>query len=143
MSPSDREVFHIPVPHVPEYWPRVRAYLQGALDRSVPGWEIGDVYNGLLQETLQLWVVFHGKEVEAALVTEIAQYPRGRLCRYFLIGGKNAPKWTALAEEKIDLWAREIGCFGVTATGRKGWKRHLPKWRICGTSYIKEFDDGK
>ena len=82
----------------------------------------------------QLWT-----DADAAMVTEIITYPKGRTLRIWLAGGtyEGVRRCEAAAIE----WAkREYGCRAVELTGRVGWRRRLKDYRERAVCMWKEIE---
>ena len=63
--------------------------------------------------------------MESAVVTEVAQYPQKRICRYFLAGGSNMNNWLEPIQTEIEKFAKLNNCQAIEVAGRKGWARKL------------------
>lgn len=73
---------------------------------------------------LQLWCHFGGEKMDAAAVTEIADYPKRRVCMIVLLGGEGLPNWLPYLET-IEAWAKEKGAHVLRIEGREEWARVL------------------
>ena len=85
-----------------------------------------------LFQRMQLWVVgdvpegFEEADIQAAIVTELVEYPHLRACRYVLIAGIDVDQWIAV-DEVITEWARSKGCSLIEGAGRSGWKTRVQR----------------
>lgn len=80
---------------------------------------------------------------DAAIVTEMLDYPNLRAVNYWLVAGRLAP---ALAlQGRIDAWARAQGATVACAVGRPGWSRVLAPygWEAWGVAYRKPLGEGE
>jgi hypothetical protein len=119
-------------------WPQVRAFIDAALVRTGGRFLAGDVLDLLLNGKVRLWVSWNDeeKQVDAAIVTEIIQYPRLRELRIWLVGGRNMKAWFADAEALIAEFARDKGCAMMASGGRHGWLRVIgAEWRQTGPTW--------
>jgi len=68
-------------------------------------------------------------------ITEIQVFPRRKNLHCFIVAGKMAPV-LELQQEMI-AFARAHGCGSLSATGRFGWERVLPKqgWKKMHTAF--------
>lgn len=99
-----------------EDWERCKAWIAAALVHARGTHELEDVESGIADGTYQFWP---GKN--AAIVSEIIQYPRLRALNFWLIGGDlNELKDM---EPSITDWAKAAGCSRVMGVGRKGFER--------------------
>ena len=107
-------------------WEDVEKLLKKALDDCYTS---QDIYNGLTQDRFQLFISWEKFKVESAVVTEIAAYPRKKICRYFLAGGKNMDNWVNPIQETIEKFAKKNGCQEIEVAGRKGWLKKLKGYK--------------
>jgi hypothetical protein len=70
-----------------------------------------------------IWVCEVDGGIEAAVATEVKQYPRRRVLEIMFTGGHNMAAWIKPLVEAIDRHAREAGCSHVATCGRPGWIR--------------------
>lgn len=59
----------------------------------------------------------------AAIVTQLIDEPRQRVCHFWLAAGELGPV-IALSHKVIE-WAKANGCVRATLAGRKGWVKAL------------------
>lgn len=88
-----------------------------------------NVRQSLMSGSAQLWVQWFEGNVEAALVTEFKDFPRGLWLNIWLFGAQPEKANEDEFEKHIFKFADENGCVGITDIGRKGWKKrhaHLP-----------------
>jgi len=99
-----------------------------------------DVLNSLINGKMQLWISWSRKKkkVEAAIVTEIVDYPQKRACRYFLAGGDNMKSWFKKMKNEIEQWAKLNKCHRIELVGRKGWSRWLKDYTPKHIVLVKE-----
>jgi len=83
-----------------------------------------DILKGLIFDKFQLFISWENK-VESAVITEVAQYPQKKICRYFLAGGNNINNWLEPIQETIEKFAKHNNCNSIEVAGRKGWARKL------------------
>lgn len=70
-----------------------------------------------------IWVCETDAGIEAAVATEVKQYPRRRVLEIMFTGGRNMAAWLRPLVRAIDQHARETGCSHVATVGRPGWIR--------------------
>lgn len=101
----------------------VRPLLQPALDHAGDH-EWRDVAQRIGNKTAQLWLAINGEEIVGACVTEVTRRRGEKWFNYWLIGGAVASvmaEW----EPALSATSLEVGCVGVTLTGRPGWERAI------------------
>lgn len=122
-------------------WPHARPFIAAALTRDGGGrYEPADILAALLRGVVRLWISWNdtSKRVEAAVVTEIIDYPRLRELRLWLVGGGNLAAWGRPMRDLLEEFARNQGCHVVTGGLRKGWLRiGGPGWRQTGITFEK------
>lgn len=104
---------------VDNWWPHVRDFIN-----KVPytAQSEDDVLGELRTGANQLWVVVDGS-VKLALITEVQQFPKERICVMFLAGGDGS--YAQPLAETVEQWAKEFGCDAVEIYGRPGWEKVL------------------
>lgn len=134
----------VPVEHVAALWPHVREYIASVLKRDGSGrFETSDILAALLRGEAKLWVAWNNdrQTADAAIITEIIQYPRLSECRIWIVGGRPGTfkSWVFAARDMIEAYARAHGCAFVSGAMRKGWIRiGGPGWRESGSTYDKD-----
>ena len=102
-------------------WNEVEPLIKKALDDCYTS---NDILKGLINNSFQLFISWNDK-VECAVVTEVAQYPQKKICRYFLAGGNNMENWLEPIQQEIEKFAKHNICNSVEVAGRKGWSKKL------------------
>lgn len=82
------------------------------------GHSLGDVLELVSDEKAQIW-----EAPNAVLVTQVHEYPKGRVLHFWLAGG-DLDEVVKLSHTAMD-WGRSVGCVRATLTGRRGWKKVL------------------
>ena len=144
MAECDRRqdlVTPIPSYYITAIWPRVVDLLIPALKRFDSGYSVEDVLHALQGSDMQLWVA---GEYEGAVVTQIIKFPQFKTCRVFAAGGGGMEVWMDEMEDRIETWARELGCKYLTGGGRRGWMRMGERrgWKTVGVEMSKEIANG-
>ncbi len=131
----------VPIAHVEALWPQVKPFIVRVLDRDEVGrYRPVDVLRSILDGTTRLWVSWNPDEkaVEAAVVTEIIQFPRVKELRIWIVGGNNMRAWVYEMRDMIEAFARSEGCVVMVGGLRPGWLRiGGPGWVKTGISYEK------
>ncbi len=100
----DNIITRVPVEDVEFIWSQVSPLLEKALDET---YKIDDIFYGLSNNRMQLFISWNNNKVESAVVTEIAAYPQAKILRYFLAGGTNLNNWLERIQNKIEEFAKE------------------------------------
>jgi hypothetical protein len=138
-------VFRIAPPEITATWERVVGFFAPIFaDCKTHNEE--DVRLSLLIQTSQLWIQWNAetKVIEAAFVTEFANYPRGLWVRLWLAGVNGNVKVDYDAVRgAITVWAKQNKALGFEITGRQGWLRKLCEARLEGVCLRSVFDGGR
>ena len=128
-------VTRVPSEDVEFIWSQIKPLLKKALDET---YTIDDIYKGLIEDRMQLFISWNDEKVESAVVTEIAQYPQSKVLRYFLAGGVNLENWLERIQKVIEKFAKKENCTHLEVAGRKGWVRKLKGFRVKAYLLNKE-----
>ena len=128
-------VTRVPSEDVEFIWSQIKPLLEKALDET---YTISDIYKGLLDDRMQLFISWNDDRVESAVVTEIAQYPQSKVLRYFLAGGTNLDNWLERIQKIIEKFAKQENCTHLEVAGRKGWVKKLKGFRVKAYLLNKE-----
>ena len=134
----------VPPEHVVAIWPHARDLLAKPLKREGSGrFELPDILDLLLANKVRLWVAWNPdtKSADAAIVTEMIDYPRLRELRIWLVGGRPGTfrQWVYATRDTLEAYATAHGCAFITGGMRKGWlKIGGPGWRETGISFEKD-----
>lgn len=125
-------------------WPHVAPILAPAVERSGTH-TIEDVRKSLLNGSAQLWLQWTEK-VEAAVVTEIINYPLVSTVRVWLGGAPEPEKgnWAKL-NEMIRDFGRLNKCRFIECVGRDGWLKLFPdaeKHAVVMRASLMESENG-
>lgn len=134
----------VPIEHLSFIWPQARVFIEKALAlQKVRRFDAADILNLLLEGKVRLWVSWDPdlKRVEAAIVTEILQYPRMRELLVWLVGSNNMKACAREAYDLLEAFARDSGCAVISGRLRRGWIRiGGAGWYETGASFEKRLD---
>lgn len=109
---------------------RCRGWIEAALRRTNTH-TFDDVVKQVYNLNLQFWPL-----PNAAVLTELQQFPRCRKLHVFAAGGNMGE---ILAHEAVlEQFARDNGCSSLTCSGRRGWLRMVKKQGLQPASYTTE-----
>ena len=130
----------IPAPDIPGLWPHVLPVMKEAEGFWRGRMDAKHVLHECMMGRMQLWIVAdHIDNIEAAIVTQVADYPNLRVCRYVLVSGTGLQLWED-SDEVLTAWAQARGCSMIEATGRAGWKSRMKQhgWTSPTVIFEKE-----
>lgn len=112
--------------YVMQTWASVYPLLEAAISIAETH-SMEDVRKAILGGQAQLWVQWKDG-IEASVVTEFINYPRGTWLRFWLAGAKPEAKvdWEAFFETLVKF-ANENKCMGIEDCGRIGWAKYCPE----------------
>lgn len=122
-----------PLDELAERWQDIGPLLLKSTRRAGGAYEPIDLLRGAFAGQFGIWICEVDGGIEAAVVTEIRQYPRRRVLDVIFGGGSNMQKWIDKLVQTIDRHAREAGCEAVVCIGRPGW---LKAWGAEPTGNI-------
>jgi len=117
-------------------WPLVEKPIQDVLDLSGQ-YNASDAYRYIKAGDWQMWLCYHGATLDSVVLTTIKQFPRRRDCIIVVAAGVRMKDWIHHLE-KVEAWAKKMGCNKVVAIGRQGWERVLKEYRR--THFVIEKD---
>lgn len=112
----------ITVNDLPIVWEEAKALLQMAINHQNE-LNIDDVFTKISEKDMQLFCVFSGEMMVAAVTTEMFEEKDKRL-NITLCGGINIQEWIEHIGT-LENWAKSQGCKRITIMGRKGWEKML------------------
>ena len=121
-------------------WDECESLIDIALKHSEGELISSDVYEQLMNNTMQLWIAMEHGEVIAAMITQVISYPRKRVLRVITLGGKDGSgldKWYMFLD-MIEGFALKTGCTALEAWTRKGMVRKLKDWNHSYMVITKE-----
>ena len=104
--------------------PLIEKALRHAEGELIPN----DIKKHLDSGNLRLWVALEDRDVIAAMVTEIIQYPRKKIVRVITLAGKDMSLWYDFLP-MLEGYAIRHGCSSLEAWTRKGMTRKLKDWK--------------
>jgi hypothetical protein len=111
-------------------WKRCSRWLSSALDEM---WSLDDV----LEEIEMGRAIFWPME-RSAVVTQLHQYPNGKVMRIWLAGGDLMELKRFLPA--ADNYAKSVGCVAIELEGRPGWERVLDGYEKQRVILVKELN---
>jgi hypothetical protein len=113
-----------------QQWTRCRHWLLAALHHVHGGIAEEDIIAALATGQLQLW-----SSGDAAIITEIVEYPRLKAVRLCLVGGQI--NGVRKLEHDICDWARKLGCKRVEGGGMQSWVKAVHGYLDVGPLFHK------
>lgn len=109
--------------------PVVRQLIEGVVVRHQGELSFNGIVKKVAASDWILWLVWDGS-VKGLCTSEIYFDIGGvKRCRIPLCTGENAKQWAHLVEI-IEDFAKSEGCAIMDMIARKGWAKHLPKYKM-------------
>ena len=123
-----------------KWWPLVKDWCEAALEHGGNLIAFEDVQKSVGERDMQLWAMLLDGELSGVCVTQISVWPQAKTLTAVVVAGERMNEWVSALDEMLCLFARAMGCKGIEAHGRKGWKPALSDlgWRDSSVSYWKE-----
>ena len=109
-------------------WDEVIPLVEKALSHAEGELIPSDIRKHLDTGDLRLWVAMEDRDIIAAMVTEIIQYPRKKIVRVITVAGKDMSMWYDFLP-MLEGYAVRNGCSSLEAWTRKGMTRKLKDWK--------------
>ncbi len=135
------EILPVAPQHVAKVWPLVDKYVEDSLAFAQGCFLSIDIRDFCTSGKMQLWIATRGDSVLAAVVSEVTDYPRKRICAVPFIGGKDLRAWFRKMLMTIEAWSKEMGCVGMQGGARRGWGK-LAKMDEVGVVLFRAYDLG-
>lgn len=87
---------------------------------------INDIIDGLIDQSIQLWVVLDDLDIIAAFLTSIERDRDEWVVSLYALGGSRVRDWLHLCDAEMSGFAQHEGAKRVRMCGRPAWKRLLP-----------------
>lgn len=119
---------------LPDEWPRVRPWIEAALERA-PGLETIEDVDRFLESGKYLLFT----SPNAAMVAQIIEYERKKAI-HAIHGGGNLKELIDVIEPRMRACGKVNGCSLSMGMGRKGWERALKDkgYRLGWVTMIKD-----
>jgi len=96
-----------------------------------------NLLDGILKKDMQLWISWKDK-VESAVLTQIIEYPKFKVCRWFLAGGSKLHLWLDEMTKQVEEWSKQNNCKRIELVGRRGWIKKLKDYEAKHIVMTKE-----
>lgn len=135
---NEIELIHLSNEGIELYWERIEPWVD--ISRGVDKtYSTEDIKKCCIDGEFQLWVIRKQEEVTGFLVTSVIANPQGRICYGAWLGGENLSEWVKPGLAKLEIWAKDQDCVGLSFIGRKAWQRLLDfDANYEGTYYFKK-----
>lgn len=123
---EDFVVLKIPSKRIDHIWQYASPHIITGLSVA-PELRIDDVIEGLIDESIQLWIIVNGHEICAAFLTSIERDRMEWVVSLYALGGSGARHWMNACDDMIGAFARQEGASRIRMCGRTAWQRLLPE----------------
>tara|TARA_R110000824_G_scaffold208739_1_gene394561 strand:- start:1246 stop:1734 length:489 start_codon:yes stop_codon:yes gene_type:complete len=122
-TPEYFEISIVPPEMLSSCWEQCTKYLQKATVRSHGRWTLENLRQKITNNQQHLWISFVPESftIIGCATTSFVDYPNNRMLSIEFLGGENMESWVWEGIEKMEEWAKDNGCIGIEAIGRKGF----------------------
>lgn len=125
---------------VGDFWPLVAGRIGKALRNggSLEGVEV--IRAALLDQVMQLWIVWEYGRLRTIVVTQVEEYENGDTLKVVALEGDNLSDWMIILERLLRVFAAAKGCKYLALEGRRGWVKALKElnWKEVSVRMHKE-----
>jgi len=91
-------------------------------------WDVDDVLHAYIDGRVLVALVYDETTLIGVMVVEVISHPKKRVCyiQGLHVTGPRNFEWFDEIWEQTQIWALEMGCTTVSASGRVGWLRKMP-----------------
>lgn len=111
----------VPSDKIDAAWPRVAPLLRQFLSKYPDAWTVGQAYDLLMSSHRQLYVVVDGREIVAAIITQITD--DGGTLEILNVAGRDSKDWADGVLLNLEQTARENGVKSLRRYDRPGWAK--------------------
>ncbi len=115
----------VPLEDLEAVWLTAAPLIDKAVAYSHGDTDIDCVHEELATGESKLLIVSDAGEMIAAIVLDMHQHPRKRICVVALAGGTQKELWCRQVMPHIEKIAKAAGADAVYINGRRGWLREL------------------
>lgn len=134
------KVIMVPTERVPHAWPEALKYIRPAFERLSHRKDEAMLYSDIVGERKRLWVVAEGDKVRGFGVTHVYDDELRRVMAIEYAGGKDVAGQYSIVVEKLEEYAKDMGCQTVEIYGRRGWERALKNDGYAEKAIVLEKD---
>ena len=136
------KVVNIPKAKVPEIFWIIKKDLTNILVKAENGYGVDDVYKELVNNDMQLWLVYDSEEkkVKGFIISEVIERPQFKIGSVFVMTGTERKKWQYVAMHNLMKWAKQNGCYKAICYSRKGWAKVFKAYGFKDTHLALEIN---
>lgn len=135
----------VPYEVIDVVWDDAKKFLEPAVNFAKTRYTIESIRQFIDGHHVALWVAMDDQNrMKATITTRVYDYPEGRSLEMDWIGGEDMEEWLPAFQERLEAYARDMGCDFMAGQGRKGWSKPLKKlgWEEEYVSFRKDLKDG-
>lgn len=122
---DDLRLCAVPSSTIEYFWEVVQPMINAALKHADGKYSENDIFRLLKEKNMQLWVIADIEDIiQAAIVTQIVEYPNKKVMFIVLVGGVKFDNWSHVLPHFVSF-ARDHQCQSIEGYGRSGWETKL------------------
>ena len=129
----------VPVDKLAEVLP----HIQPLILEAVAAYDGRHTYQSMMElilaEHVVLFVAAEGGTAHGLIGAQISQEPSGlRTCQFRFVSGPGFRRWSDLALDTVEAFAKHHGCHRMEGMGRKGLAKAMPDYKITHVMLEKD-----
>ena len=120
------KVLQVPRDKISTVWETISPLIFNGL-AVAPDVTVSGLADGLVDGSIQMWIVTKDAEATAAFLTSIERDAQEWVLSLYAMSGRDAKDWVGDCHAAMDVFAQAEGCARVRMCGRKAWQRILPE----------------
>lgn len=124
---QQEQIIHVAPENAAKIWHEVEPLLQKALVRShaLNKTNTTHIFSNILQRRVQLWIAHDGRQLDAAVIGYVLEWPLSKTYYLPIIGGRPfaLKRWLEPMRDALEHYALAQGCSDLGGEFRKGWAK--------------------
>lgn len=117
-------------------WPIVAKSIAEAMEEGGGG-EFSEIEQSVLGGEKLLWLAADERAIWGSVVTGLHLQNGRKFCLAWVCAGKNREIWIRQMQSAIEKFAKDEGCQAARISGRRGWAREFPDYRLISITLEK------
>lgn len=114
---------------VHKVWPLVWHLIRAAMNKG-GGCDFAEMERSILAGEKLLWVAADEATLWAAVITGLHIQQDHKFCMIWAAGGHERERWHSIMKVAIEKFAKDEGCKTIRISGRRGWAREFPEYKL-------------
>ena len=134
---TDIRLMPVPSTMLADAWPEIGPFFESIAANSGGKFAASDLARLAANREVQTWAAVKNGAPIAVGLTELANYPRQRVCRFVSVNGRDHREWIANISS-VERWAAIEGAARMEILAPRPWQRWLTPYGYCETHVMLE-----